>query len=368
MGLPCCHASPQPYQRPKTMFNVEDKSLNVKTCVINKGSRPEFGDEALGGGAGATSSGALLSAGGTLSEAKGAPTSYSLDTCDQVGKKASLNRQLANVLRSCGRMGEAYSVEACSVEYRVGKCVRCGSTPAFPVRCSHRLCSKCAGCRAEILISEHRDILRAIHYPKMLTLTFLSVKELNSEFIRSCRAKFTKLRHRKLFKTCFGGIYSFEFTYSEEYGWHTHIHALIGSGYIKQAELSDEWEAISGAPVCDIRAIKGDDKWQGVREVVKYPAKSATFIDSPALVNEFLRATRGVNLAYGFGALYRVKTKRSSGERMVCPICGYSEIDFEGGYGFICSATEVIAVCGGYIWRSPPAEQELEDAYRGLVV
>jgi len=106
--------------------------------------------------------------------------------------------------------------------------------------------------------------------------------------------------------------------------------------------------------VVDIRAVKGDDKWDAVKEVVKYPTKLATFIDSPDLVNEFLLATGGVNLAYGFGAMYRVKTKKRGDGGMRCPVCGRADIDWGGGYGFCVPRIAVERVKGGYLWRPPP--------------
>jgi len=153
---------------------------------------------------------------------------------------------------------------------------------------------------------------------------------------------------------CWGGIYSFEVTHSAECGWHLHIHSLIGSSYIDQGELSREWEQITGACVVDIRAVQGKDKWGAVKEVVKYPAKAATFLGESALVNEFLLATERVNLAYGFGALYRVRTRRHSEAKMRCPVCGGTDIDFGNGMGFCVPRIAVEKVVGGYIWRGPP--------------
>jgi hypothetical protein len=183
----------------------------------------------------------------------------------------------------------------------------------------------------------------------MLTLTFPSVAYLDKAYIRWARNCFTKLRHRKVFASCWGGIYSFETTYTYGVGWHLHIHALIGSGFIKQAELSREWAKISGAPVVDIRAIRGKSKWAAVKEVIKYPAKAATFVNDSALVNEFLEATHGVNLAYGFGALYRVRTKERGSLPLVCPVCGSSNIQWLGLVDY-CAVTKLPH---GYVWRGP---------------
>jgi Zn finger protein HypA/HybF involved in hydrogenase expression len=303
-----------------------------------------------------------------------AGSSYSLDTCDQVRKKElsfsvkvnveTLYRYrkshevakeaLVEALRACGREAEADAVAACGEDFKVGKCLDCGAAPAFPITCDHRLCPDCAARRAAILIDEHSDILKQIRYPKVLMLTFPSVAHLDKAYIKWARNCFTRLRRRKVFRSCWGGIYSFEATYTEGVGWHLHIHALIASGYIKQADLSREWEKITGCRIVWIEAVKGKDKWDAVKEVVKYPAKTATFLDKPQLVNEFLLATEGVNLAYGFGALYRVKTRRHSGDRMRCPVCGGSDISWADGFGFCVPGIAVERVRGGYLWRPPP--------------
>ena len=297
--------------------------------------------------------------------------SYSLDywdqvrkneakNCNQVSKNKAKNRDhhkklLVRALQACGRVSEAEWVNTCGQNFRVGKCLNCGADPAYPITCDHRLCPDCAAKRASLLISEHGEMLKQLRYPKMLTLTFKSVDRLTKEYFRWARNCFTRLRRRKVLAGCWGGIYSFEVTHSEK-GWHVHIHALVGSGYINQAELSKEWEQITGACVVDIRSIskhKGG-KWGAVKEVIKYPAKSVSFCGDPDLVDEFLKATERVNLVYGFGALYRVRTKRHSDERMRCPVCGSNNIAWNGGYGFCVLGIEVERVGGGWLWRGPP--------------
>ena len=296
----------------------------------------------------------------------GSPTS--VHTCDQVHKKEGQGEvrdevreeyrdALVEALIACGRGCEADAVAKCGRDFKVGKCLDCAATPAFPVSCGHRLCPFCAARRAEILLREHEDKLRQIRQPKMLTLTFLSVEHLDRDYIKWARNCFTKLRRRKVMEHCWGGIYSFEATHTKN-GWHLHIHALVASGYLPQKDLSREWEAISGAKVVDIRILQGVEKYDAIREVVKYPAKASTFIGEPKLVDEFLDATRGVNLAYGFGDLYRVKTKRSGSGRMMCPLCGGENVAFDGQFGFCVPRELVVRVRHGYIWRPPPSPAE----------
>jgi len=332
-----------------------------------------------------------------IDKPSGVAVPVSLDTCDQVGKNEQVNQELtsqtsgqvavapggqsvlpwswgahrplpgfsheeinqhlAESLKSCGRNVEAEKVEHCHQDFKVGQCNFCLSFPAFPISCDSRLCSFCASKRSEILISEHHDVLRSIHYPKALTLTFLSVDHLSRDFILRGRASLKRLRHRKVMSSCRGGLPAFEFTYTPGVGWHMHIHLLIDSGYIDQALLSREWEELTGAKIVYIRAVKGDDKWDAIRELVKYPTKVESFMDSPDLVDEFLAATRGLKLVCGFGALYRVRSKNHGKGKMCCPVCGHNDIDFGHGCGFHVGPDRVQKIRGGYLWlrnRAPP--------------
>jgi len=295
-----------------------------------------------------------------------------LDTCHQVGRPglaaahqvgkktdivypddhashAAFKRALAQSLAACGRAAEAEAVGHCGDQFKTGKCEDCGAFPAFPTSCKHRLCPDCAARRGALLVSEHESLLKGLRYPKMLTLTFLSVAHLTRGFVRWARNCFTRLRHRKIFSGCWGGIYSFEATYTEGKGWHLHIHAVIGSKFIPQEELSAEWQKITGAWDVDIRAVRGDDKWSAIQEVVKYPAKAATFMNNPALVDEFLKATEGVSLAYGFGAMYRVRTKEHGVQPLVCPVCGGTHITWLG----LVDRSAVQRTKDGYTWMGP---------------
>lgn len=352
-----------------------EANLNTNECKSQALAEPSARASSLPGGAAALTQEALavvwdaararaFPPGGTC------PPSL-LDTCRQVGRPGLADGQvgkkstpdyredrigqdafrhaLVKSLKACGREAEAEAVGHCGQQFKTGKCMDCGAYPAFPTSCKHRLCPDCAARRGALLVSEHEALLKLLRYPKMLTLTFLSVAHLTRRYIRWARGCFTRLRHRKIFSGCWGGIYSFEATYTKGVGWHLHIHAVIGSQFIAQAELSAEWQKITGAWDVDIRAVRGDDKWSAVQEVVKYPAKAATFLDNPDLVDEFLNATEGVSLAYGFGAMYRVRTKERSNEPLLCPVCGGKNIKWLG----LVDRSAVQRFKDGYTWMGP---------------
>ena len=305
----------------------------------------------------------------------------SLDTCDQVRifagslpgnsldkpweiarlkslheRELAKNRVIAG-LKAAGRLDEAGKISDCRIEYKIGQCDDCGEVVAYPLSCSERLCPDCSRARAERLIEEHHDILAQIRAPKMLTLTFKSVKHINREYLRFMRKCFSRLLRSKVMGSCWGGIYSFEFTYHKTTGWHPHIHAVIGSGFIAQDELSNTWERISGAKIVDIRAIDRDvKKWDGIREVVKYSTKLVDFIDNPDLLEEYLQATERVKLVQGFGSLYRVACRKHGDiDTHTCPICGGQRINFGNGWGFNVSRYDerLRMVKNGWIFLEP---------------
>lgn len=243
--------------------------------------------------------------------------------------KDEIKELLAGSLEANCLYLEASKVRACQREFYIVPCKKCGLPVAYSSHCHNRLCPDCASAAAELLISEHSELLKQIHHPKMGDLTWLPVKKLTRETFINARKDVNKLRHQKVWALVFAGIGSFEVTWSKEHGWHLHWHFLIGSKYIPQDELSKAWEKITGAPVVWIEAIKNADKWDGIREVVKYPAKCVNFIGSPALVEEFLSATKGLKLVTGFGSLYRVQTKKRGDGKLKCPRCGSLEFDWQ---------------------------------------
>ncbi len=85
-------------------------------------------------------------------ERGGGASSYSFNTWDQVSKTSLLpckpiaksredyKQALVVALTASGRHSEALLVSNCGEDFKVGKCLDCGCSPAFPISCYHRLC------------------------------------------------------------------------------------------------------------------------------------------------------------------------------------------------------------------------------------
>lgn len=125
-----------------------------------------------------------------------------------------------------------------------------------PKRCHCRACPACQHRRRIRLRSLFEQRWKAMHRPKMLTLTLASSPKPLADQCHRIKESFRRLRARALWKQqVHGGFWVIEITRNERTQlWHVHIHAIIDSTYLPQDWLSREWKAITGdSYVIDIR-------------------------------------------------------------------------------------------------------------------
>lgn len=242
-----------------------------------------------------------------------------------MGYKGLTTELVADAVDTAGWSELSDRIRHCSQVVTHWNCHNCGHEWDSPDRCWHRLCPECAPIRAVRLFEAHKR-LTGVKHLKHLVLTIKNVPGLTWRSVPEVRRSFTRLRHRRLFKTAWrGGIYTIEFTYTGDKGWHIHIHALIDGAYIPQAVISKHWLDITGdSQVVWITGAKNS------RQVLKYVLKPTRelFDDSVALDN-FLTAIAGKHLVAGFGLWYRVTEKQLQGE-FCCPKCGSTNIKLCG--------------------------------------
>lgn len=201
-------------------------------------------------------------------------------------------------------------------------CSYCGEVRVVTLRCGRRSCS----CRTKLyfrLLRGYLELARSMREPKLLTLTMVTQAELTREGVRKIRLAFQRLLHREYFRSRIrGGLYAIEVSYSGR--WNVHLHALIDSLYIDQAELSRAWFDITGdSYIVDIRQA-----WSpraGLKYVLKYMLKSPSLNGQEATYDYVLKKTR---LVQTFGAFYHTKPEKPN---LVCPRCGHSDWISERG-------------------------------------
>lgn len=198
----------------------------------------------------------------------------------------------------------------------------------------HLLCSFCAARRGSKYVQRYTERLavvlkqRPALVPVMLTLTLLNGPDLEERFqhfMKSLRKLLMKRRNAALGRTTTelskaeGGVYSVETTYSQEKGWHVHLHAvLLLNDWIDREELSREWHAITGDSfILDVRRIgnKADALDQhgeinpalveGFAEVFKYALKFSDLDHSDRL--HAWEVMRGKRLVGSWGAFRGVQ-------------------------------------------------------------
>lgn len=147
-------------------------------------------------------------------------------------------------------------------DYSTIYCQSCGHSHAIPVRCGRRFCAVCSRQQASRTRRRLEWICGKMLKPKtygwkFITLTLVSSEDL-ATMIDSLISGFRKLRSRKLWQSAVsGGVYVLEVTHSAR-GWHAHIHVIAMMRYVPQHHLSVVWKTITGSPIVDIRAVKGN--------------------------------------------------------------------------------------------------------------
>jgi hypothetical protein len=148
------------------------------------------------------------------------------------------------------------------------------------------------------------------------------------------------------------GVCGFEVTYSAAHGWHYHLHCLaFRKVWYPQAELSAQWERITGSAIVDIREIVNRDVAAGLQEVVKYcfkPADVAVYGEQQ--VRDFV-AMKGARFGETIGGLvhWKLEDEAEAGDYdeltvgSPCPDCG-DPLRYETS-----SREDMEAILGGYL-------------------
>lgn len=200
----------------------------------------------------------------------------------------------------------------------------------------HLMCPVCAirrGAKSLKAYLDRFEVIRAENpdlKPYFLTLTIANGSDLK-ERIEHLQKSFKKYMKRKRtadslgrgfceLNKIHGGVFTYEFTYSEKNGWHPHIHMValcnpkdlpdfpIGSrnGKKKQeSRLSKEWLSVTGdSYIVDFRPIENDPV-EGFIEVFKYALKFSDL--TPDKNYQAYSLLKGKRLQGSFGLFWGVQ-------------------------------------------------------------
>jgi len=245
-------------------------------------------------------------------------------------KRDKLTRQLVNSLNACGREKQAKALATCGEWFDVWAKAT-GEAKILPCPCDSMFCPDCANRRARPLIRKLRGLVnrKGCSY-WFLTLTVPNVENLSRYEITQISEQFAELWNSWVFQgvedengkpfRIFGGVRSIECVFEPATKtWHPHVHVLFEAPARLPrwwlVLLKTAWLRITGdARYCHLsRAYsvtkRGKKKYnrinaKALKEVCKYVTKCAEFAGNHLLVDEFLRAFKGVRRIQTFGSFH----------------------------------------------------------------
>lgn len=170
--------------------------------------------------------------------------------------------------------------------------------------CHDRWCTPCAVERARTIAHNVLD-LAGTNRLRFLTLTLKASVMPLVDRLSYLRTSFARLKRTRLWKrSVSAGIACLEVKrYLTVDGWHCHYHVLFQGRYIVRTELAATWKAITGdSDIVDVRLAR--DRRNVAKYITKYVSKplDTTFVGANDLLDEAIRALKGVRLMDTFGA------------------------------------------------------------------
>jgi len=140
-----------------------------------------------------------------------------------------------------------------------------------------------------------------------ITLTLCGKGEPLADLIDRLYKHFRTLRlHPTWDEKVRGGAAFLEVKWSDKaQRWHPHLHIIADADYIPKGELSTVWRTIThDSFIVDIQRVKNPEITG--RYVTKYASKplNTSFANSPALLDEAIKALKGRRLCLTFGTWY----------------------------------------------------------------
>ncbi len=237
---------------------------------------------------------------------------------DQLRRAAKLEgrleykKEIVKILHKFGFVEQADKLKKCNANVSV---LVCGSGHSFnkyvDYRCHLPVCADCQETKslrelARILpkflqlLKDNPDLILAF-----MTLTLRSDKKRGLR--GGCgriKKDFSKLRDRKVWKDCIGGVGRIENTFNRMLGWHPHIHnVLLLNEFLPQKDLSAGWHGITGdSMVVDIQQVH--DLKVGLIECIKYPFKLSDVRSFSREQFKEIFELKGERLGVSFGECY----------------------------------------------------------------
>ncbi len=244
--------------------------------------------------------------------------------------RRKLTQQVVDSLNRCGREKQAKALATCGQWFDVWARPS-GEAKLLPCPCDSMFCPECANRRSRPLIRKLKGMVnRPGRSYWFLTLTVPNTENLSRQDISDISEQFAELWNSWVFQEVedengkpfriYGGVRSIECVYEpESKSWHPHIHVLFEAPrrlpWWWLMLLKTAWNRITGgARYLHLQRAytvtkRGKKKYnnlneKALRELCKYVTKCAEFAGDHLLVDEFLRAFKGVRRTQCFGSFH----------------------------------------------------------------
>ncbi len=158
--------------------------------------------------------------------------------------------------------------------------------------------------------------------PALLTLTVPNEHTLEGlcKALETLTKGFSKLRRHKLWPKGTKGVWSLEITWSEDKGYHPHIHAVVDLPWIDFRWLAKAWHDLTGAKHCpDVTRPRNQEERENLPyEAIKYVSKAWEL--PPDVLRGILAVIGRRKMLNSFGGI-RAKKEEKVPTGACCPGC-----------------------------------------------
>ena len=215
----------------------------------------------------------------------------------------------------------ALSRHRCGRSFLTIQCEKCGHRRVILAGSRDRTCPACQKRLYEKIFSRYKMMLKNRPNLKFLTLTWKPIRRQSSSTTRAIGKALTRLLHRKRYVHAWKGlIATLECKKTNSGMFYYHIHAIIEGAYVNQAQISQDWKAVSGFPIVHIKRISRTRN-RALRYVLKYVLKGMAFED-PRDRSNFKASMKGVRLIRSYGDFYNAEYRAAHHVYFPCPGCG----------------------------------------------
>lgn len=200
-------------------------------------------------------------------------------------------------------------------------CTQCGYMHVVQLNCGDRTCPVCRKKWYGYHFRALANVMAAWKNVRIMTLTLKNIQSecFSKESVKNMRKSFTRLLHRKYFKSRIKGGFYFVHITNHGRGFHLHIHAVYEGEYIDNRKLSQAWHEIT----LDSFIVDVMKKNVSVKRALKYLL--GDLLQKPKILDQYKcqynEVMKGTRLVQGFGSYAHEKLR----EPFRCPICNNTE-------------------------------------------